>query len=212
MTRSRRCGMLPRRPSSLAGWPCGSACCWRPKRRGRSELPASVETPLGPAPGRRINRDVVVVPSCVRAWGCWTRSSSWSPPRGWRHRPPARRADRGRVAVLLEAAGGFDPSFVLMIDPMLATGGSAASELDLLRRRGPATAHGLIVAAPEGISFVEQRHPDVTIYTPVVDRGSTTRSSSSRPRRFRRPAVRHALNGPALRRLLCGAEPPRYPG
>jgi len=66
----------------------------------------------------------------------------------------------------------LDEAFVVMIDPMLATGGSAVAALDLLRRAG---AHGIriicIVAAPEGIAFVEDQHPDVRIYTPVVDRG-----------------------------------------
>jgi uracil phosphoribosyltransferase len=59
-----------------------------------------------------------------------------------------------------------------MIDPMLATGGSAVAALDLLRQAG---AHNVrmicIVAAPEGIALVEQHHPDVTIFTPVVDQG-----------------------------------------
>ncbi|MDP9324375.1 MAG: uracil phosphoribosyltransferase, partial [Acidobacteriota bacterium] len=63
-------------------------------------------------------------------------------------------------------------SFVLMIDPMLATGGSAVAALDLLRGAG---AHDVrmicIVAAPEGIALVEQHHPDVRIFTPVVDQG-----------------------------------------
>ena len=62
-------------------------------------------------------------------------------------------------------------SHVLMIDPMLATGGSAVAGLDLLARAG-ATAIRMIciVAAPEGVSVVQQRHPNVEIYTPVVDR------------------------------------------
>ena len=60
---------------------------------------------------------------------------------------------------------------MLIIDPMLATGGSAVAALDLLRRAG-ATAIRIvcIVAAPEGIAVVEQQHPTVEIYTPVVDR------------------------------------------
>jgi uracil phosphoribosyltransferase len=63
-------------------------------------------------------------------------------------------------------------SYVLMIDPMLATGGSAVSGLDLLRK-ACATAVRIvcIVAAPEGIALVERHHPDVHIYTPVVDTG-----------------------------------------
>jgi uracil phosphoribosyltransferase len=66
---------------------------------------------------------------------------------------------------------GLHNSVVLMIDPMLATGGSAVAALDLLERAG---ARGIrivcIVAAPEGVALVEERHPGVIIYTPIVDR------------------------------------------
>ena len=57
-----------------------------------------------------------------------------------------------------------------MIDPMLATGGSAVVGLDMLREVGARGARMIcIVAAPEGIALVERHHPDVHIYTPVVD-------------------------------------------
>jgi uracil phosphoribosyltransferase len=63
-------------------------------------------------------------------------------------------------------------SFVLMIDPMLATGGSAMTALQLLRDAGAAQVRIVcIVAAPEGIETVERAFPDVKIFTPVVDRG-----------------------------------------
>jgi uracil phosphoribosyltransferase len=65
----------------------------------------------------------------------------------------------------------LDNSHVLMIDPMLATGGSAVAGLDLLARAGAKAIRMIcIVAAPEGVSLVEQHHPGVHIYTPVVDR------------------------------------------
>jgi len=60
---------------------------------------------------------------------------------------------------------------VLMIDPMLATGGSAVAAIDLLKLAGARALRIIcIVAAPEGIALVEQHHPDVAIYTPVIDR------------------------------------------
>jgi uracil phosphoribosyltransferase len=61
---------------------------------------------------------------------------------------------------------------VLMIDPMLATGGSAVAGLDLLRTAGARDVRLIcIVAAPEGIALVERHHPDVQVFTPVVDTG-----------------------------------------
>ena len=71
---------------------------------------------------------------------------------------------------------GLEHSYVLMIDPMLATGGSAAAALDLLQHAG---AHDIrilcIVAAPEGIALIERRFPDIRIYTPVIDQGLNDR-------------------------------------
>ena len=54
---------------------------------------------------------------------------------------------------------------------MLATGGSAVAALDLLQRAGAKVIRMIcIVAAPEGVALVEQHHPDVVIFTPVIDR------------------------------------------
>ena len=64
----------------------------------------------------------------------------------------------------------LDSSYVLMIDPMLATGGSAVAALDLLQRAGAQVIRMIcIVAAPEGVALVEKHHPEVAIYTPVID-------------------------------------------
>jgi uracil phosphoribosyltransferase len=61
-------------------------------------------------------------------------------------------------------------SFVMMIDPMLATGGSAAAAIDLIKEAGARTITMIcIVSAPEGVALLERTHPDVGIYTPVVD-------------------------------------------
>lgn len=59
---------------------------------------------------------------------------------------------------------------VIVIDPMLATGGSAAAALQAVKDRG-ATAVTLmcLVAAPEGVEVVRSRHPDVDIYTAAID-------------------------------------------
>jgi uracil phosphoribosyltransferase len=54
---------------------------------------------------------------------------------------------------------------------MLATGGSAAVALGLIKAAGARLISLVsIVAAPEGIALLESEHPDVVVYTPVVDR------------------------------------------
>ena len=59
---------------------------------------------------------------------------------------------------------------VLVVDPMLATGGSAVESIDLLKARGARVIRLMIlIAAPEGIRRVQDAHPDVAIYTAAVD-------------------------------------------
>jgi len=59
---------------------------------------------------------------------------------------------------------------VLILDPMLATGGSTVSAIDTLKQKGCRTIRVLaIIAAPEGIEKVHNAHPDVEIYTAAVD-------------------------------------------
>ncbi|HET9000244.1 MAG TPA: uracil phosphoribosyltransferase [bacterium] len=59
---------------------------------------------------------------------------------------------------------------VLVVDPMLATGGSAVASIDLLKERGARVIRLLVlIAAPEGVRRVQEAHPDVAIYTAAVD-------------------------------------------
>jgi uracil phosphoribosyltransferase len=58
-----------------------------------------------------------------------------------------------------------------MIDPMLATGGSAVAALDHLAQAGARDIRMIcIVAAPEGVDMVQKHHPGVRIYTPAIDK------------------------------------------
>jgi uracil phosphoribosyltransferase len=59
----------------------------------------------------------------------------------------------------------------LILDPMLATGGSATAAIEVLKRWGATRIKLLnLIAAPEGVSMVEEAHPDVPIYTAALDR------------------------------------------
>ena len=60
---------------------------------------------------------------------------------------------------------------VLVLDPMLATGGSSSAALELCKQRGAVRVSLLcVVAAPAGIERVAADHPDVTVYAACVDR------------------------------------------
>ena len=59
---------------------------------------------------------------------------------------------------------------VLVLDPMLATGGSAVEAVGLLKGRGARVVRLMVlIAAPEGVRRVQEGHPDVDIYTAAVD-------------------------------------------
>lgn len=65
----------------------------------------------------------------------------------------------------------LDGKRVVVVDPMLATGGSAAQALDVVKAAGAKElVFVCIVAAPEGIATVEKAHPKIPIYAGVVDR------------------------------------------
>jgi uracil phosphoribosyltransferase len=131
----------------------------------------TVETPLGPSPGRRVSGDVVVVPVLRAGLGMLDAVLELVPSARVGHiglqRDEATAVASQYYSKLPQDLGS---SYVLMIDPMLATGGSAVAALDLLKRAGASVIRMIcIVAAPEGVAVVERHHPNVAIYTPVVD-------------------------------------------
>jgi hypothetical protein len=76
--------------------------------------------------------------------------------------------DGGRDWVL---SGGIAGSTALIVDPMLATGGSALAAIALLQQAGVTDIRLMcIVAAPEGIAAVEAAHPALPIFTAAIDR------------------------------------------
>ena len=137
---------------------------------------STVDTPLGPSPGRRVAADVVVVPVLRAGLGMLDAVLELMPRARVGH-IGLQRDEMTAVAsqYYTKLPAGLSDSFVLMIDPMLATGGSAVAALDLLRAAGARHIRIVcIVAAPEGLDLVQRHHPDVDIYTPVVDRGLNT--------------------------------------
>lgn len=74
------------------------------------------------------------------------------------------------VTYFEKLAGDIDQRMALVVDPMLATGGSMLACIDMLKAAGCKQIRALVlVAAPEGIAKVQKAHPDVEIYTASVD-------------------------------------------
>ena len=133
---------------------------------------ATVTTPLGPADGRIVLTDVVVVPVLRAGLGMLDAVLELLPTARVGH-IGLQRDEATAIAsrYYSKLPPDLAESHVLMIDPMLATGGSAVAAIDLIKAAG-ATAISMIciVSAPEGVSLLERAHPDVAIYTPVVDK------------------------------------------
>lgn len=139
--------------------------------RAAPSTPVTVETPIGPAHGRRITPDIVVVPVLRAGMGMLDAVLDLVPQARVGH-IGLKRDEATAVASRYYSRfpPGLDRSYVLLIDPMLATGGSSVSALDILREAGARDIRIVcIVAAPEGLATVAQHHPDVSIFTPAVD-------------------------------------------
>lgn len=132
---------------------------------------ATVDTPLGAARGRRCHADVVLVPVLRAGLGMLPGLLELVPAARVGH-IGLQRDERTAAAAQYYAKlpPRLEDSYVLMIDPMLATGGSAVAALDMLSRAGARNIRLVcIVAAPEGIAAVEKVYPNVPIFTPVID-------------------------------------------
>lgn len=74
------------------------------------------------------------------------------------------------VEYYVKLAKDLEQRLAIILDPMLATGGSLTAAIELLKRHGCRRVCSLnLVCAPEGIARVEAEHPDVDIYTAAID-------------------------------------------
>jgi uracil phosphoribosyltransferase len=132
----------------------------------------TVHTPLGPSPCRRLATDVVMAPVLRAGLGMLPGMLELVPNARVGHLG-LQRDERTAVASQYYAKlpKNIENSYVLLIDPMLATGGSAVAALDMLTKAGARHLRLVcIVAAPEGVAAVEKAYPTVPIFSPAVDR------------------------------------------
>jgi uracil phosphoribosyltransferase len=139
--------------------------------RDLPQRPGTVHTPLGPADGSRIDGDIVVVPVLRAGLGMLEPVLTLLPQARVGHLGLQRdEATAMASQYYVRLPANLERSYVLMIDPMLATGGSAAAGLEVLSRAGAADVRLVcIVAAPAGIAHVDSRRPGLSIYTAAVD-------------------------------------------
>lgn len=134
--------------------------------------PVSVTTPLAPARGFQLKREVVLVPVLRAGLGMLDSILQLIPNArvgfiGLKREETTLRAMSYHKS-LPKSLGRFE---VILIDPMLATGGSAVAAMDLLTELGAKRVRLVnLVAAPEGIRHVRRHHPALPIFTAAVDR------------------------------------------
>lgn len=131
----------------------------------------TVHTPIGPSPARRVTAEVVVVPVLRAGLGMLDAVLELAPHARVGH-IGLQRDETTAVASQYYAKlpPNLASAWVVIVDPMLATGGSAVAALKLLTDAGARRIRLVcIVAAPEGVAAVERAYPEVAIYTPVID-------------------------------------------
>jgi uracil phosphoribosyltransferase len=133
---------------------------------------ARVETPLEPAEGEALDADLVVVPVLRAGLGMVDAVLELFPRARVGH-IGLERNEQTAVASQYYSKLPRDlaRSTVLMVDPMLATGGSAVAAVARLREAGAVDIRLVcIVAAPEGLAALEAADPAVAVFAPAVDR------------------------------------------
>ena len=131
-----------------------------------------IETPLEPTGGRACATRWRSCPSCAPAWA-WSRGSCacCRTPGSATSASTATRRTHVPIDYYERLPPRLPDARVYVLDPMLATGGSAVTALNHLKRAGAEQLELVcLVAAPEGIEAVEAAHPDVRIWTAAVDR------------------------------------------
>lgn len=139
--------------------------------------PVEISTPLELTRGWRVRGKITVVPVLRAGLGMVDGVLRMMPEARVGHLGLARDEHTLKPHAYLEKLPkDLDAGPVLLVDPMLATGGSAVAAIETLRRAGAADLRMLcVVAAPEGIARLHGAHPEVTIYAAAVDRGLNDR-------------------------------------
>lgn len=133
--------------------------------------PVEIETPIAKATGYELSKEVVIVPILRAGIGLLD---------GIRRLVPTAKVGfigMYRDEKTLQPHEYFakfpkdlDKSVVMVVDPMLATGGSAVAAIDAIKQRGAKNIKLVcLVGVPEGVKAVERAHPDVDIYLAAMD-------------------------------------------
>lgn len=133
--------------------------------------PVTIETPVGEYETFELNRDIVLVPILRAGLGMVDGILSLIPTAKVGHvgvyRDEETLLPHEYFAKFPERLSESD---VLVLDPMLATGGSADAAIEIVKQRGAKNIKLVcLVGAPEGVEVIKEKHPDVDIYLAALD-------------------------------------------
>jgi len=131
-----------------------------------------IETPLEETAGYVLQDDVVVVPVLRAGLGMVDGFVRFLPEARVGHLGMYRdETTHEPVDYYANIPDAVETGIVFVVDPMLATGGSADGAITHLKKSGAKRLRFVcLVAAPEGVRHLEERHPDVDIVTATLDR------------------------------------------
>jgi uracil phosphoribosyltransferase len=137
----------------------------------------TVQTPLAETAGVEIAREVVAIPVLRAGLGILAPALELLPRVSVGYIGLERDEKTAVARIYYEKLPKMEGKVPLLLDPMLATGGSAAQALDLIKGAGGVDPRMVcIVAAPEGVKVLEERHPEVHIFTAALDDGLNEKS------------------------------------
>ena len=130
-----------------------------------------IETPICPMIGKKLQKSIVLVPILRAGIGLVD---------GFRRIIPSAKVGhigmaRNEKTLLPEEyyakfPSGLEDSIVIIVDPMLATGGSASAAITNIKARGAKDIRLVcLVGAPEGVKVIEEDHPDVELILATLD-------------------------------------------
>lgn len=138
------------------------------------ELPLKefdIETPIKETTGYDIDQEIIVVPILRAGLGLTDAIIEFIPGAKVGHLGMYRDEDTHEpVDYYSSIPEGIKDAMVLVVDPMLATGGSADDALTFLKKQGAQHLRFVsLISAPEGLNRLNEKHPDVHIITSGID-------------------------------------------
>ena len=135
-----------------------------PVRRGK------VQTPLAEADAVVLETEVVAIPVLRAGLGLLAPVLELLPRVSVGYIGLERDEETAVARIYYNKLPRLQGKIPLLLDPMLATGGSASQALDLIKEAGGRDTRMIcVVAAPEGVKVLEEKHPEVDVYTAALD-------------------------------------------